>query len=96
MSAELNSKIGAQLDPMGADTRGSKPMAGDESEVPMTQTSLEVKSVFGSIAIECAASVTGSILPSSDGMIFSGLKAEVIADAISRTLSDGRVTSCSS
>ena len=46
MSAELNSKIGARSDSMGADTRGSEPMAGDESEVPMTQASLEVRSVF--------------------------------------------------
>ena len=47
MSTELNSKIGAQLDPMGTDTRGSEPMAGDESEGPMRQTALEVKSMFG-------------------------------------------------
>ena len=77
MSAERNSKIGGQLDPIGSNTRGSEPMAGDESEGLMTQTSLEVKSVFGSIVVECAASVAGSILPSSDGMICSGLRARV-------------------
>ena len=83
MSAELNSKIGAQPDPLGVDTRGSEPMAGDESEGPMTQTSLELKSVFGSITVECAASVAGSILPSSDGTICTGPKARAAAGAIS-------------
>ena len=83
MSVELNSEIGAQLDPMGADMRGSEPMAGDESEGPMTQTSLEVKSVFGSIAVECAASVVGSILPSSDGTICTGFKAGAAAGVTS-------------
>ena len=83
MSAELNSKIGAQLDPMGADTRGSEPMAEDESEGPTTQTSLEVKYVFGSIAVECAASVAGSILPSSDGTICTESKARAAAGEIS-------------
>ena len=53
MSAELNSKIGAPLDPMGADTHGSEPMTGDESEGLMTHTSLEVESMFGSNAVEC-------------------------------------------
>ena len=67
--------IGAKSDPMGTDARGSEPMAGDESEGPMTQTSLEVKPVFGSIAAECAASVAGSILPSSDDAICTKFKA---------------------
>ena len=51
--------IGAQLDPMGKDAHGWKPMAGDESEGPMAHTSSEVKSVFDSIAVECAASMAG-------------------------------------
>ena len=38
--------IDAQLDLMGEDTRGSKPMVGDDSEGPMTHASLDVKSVF--------------------------------------------------
>ena len=88
--------IGAQSDSIGTDARGSKPMAGDESEGPMTQISLEVKSVFGPSTDECAASVAGSIHPSSDGAICSGLRAGVVAGVISRTLSDVRVTSCSS
>ena len=42
--------IGAQSDSIGTDARGSEHMAGDESEGPMKQISLEVKSVFGSIS----------------------------------------------
>ena len=79
--AEL--QIGALLDPMGMDTRGLEPMAGNKSEGPMTQTSLEVEYVFGSIAVECAASMVGSILPSSDGTICTRSKATVAAGAIS-------------
>ena len=67
--------IGAQSDMMGTDARGSEPMARNESEGPMTQTSLEEKSVFGSIAAKCAASVAGSIHPSSDGTICFGFRA---------------------
>ena len=51
--------IGAQSGSICTDGCGSEPMVGDESEGPMTQTSLEAKSVFGSIATECAASVEG-------------------------------------
>ena len=65
------------------DARGSEPMDRDESEGPMTQTSLEVKSVFDSITVECAASVAGSILPSSDGTIYTGFKARAAAGVIS-------------
>ena len=75
--------ISAQLGMMGTDARGSDPMAGDESEGPMKNTSLEAKSVFGSIAAECAASVAGSILPSSDGTICSRFKAGAAAGVIS-------------
>lgn len=69
MSAELNSKIDAWSDSMGADTRGSEPMVGDESKVPMTHASLEVGSVFGSSAAKSAASVARLSLPSSDGAL---------------------------
>ena len=79
---------------MGTDVRGSKPMAGDEFEDPMTQTSLEAKYVFGSIAVECATSVAGSIHPSSDGTIGSRLRAGAATGVISRTPSDGRSKSC--
>ena len=75
--------IGAQSGSIGTDARSLEPMAGDESEGPMTQTSLEAKSVFGSIADECAASVAGSIHPSSDGAICSGSKARAAAGAFS-------------
>ena len=61
--------IGAQSDSIGTDAGGSEPMAGDESNGSVTRVSEEVKSVFGSIAAECAASVAGSIHPSSDGAI---------------------------
>lgn len=96
MSAELNSKIGARSYSMGADTRGSEPMAGDESEVPMTQALLEVRSVFGSSAIESKAFVERLSLPSSDGALYSGSRASVVTCAISRTPSDDRFRSCSS
>ena len=75
--------IGAQSESIGTDARGSEPMIRDESEDPMTQISLEVKSVFGSSADECAASVVGSIHPSSDGAICSGSKAGTAAGAFS-------------
>ena len=67
--------IGAQSDSIGMDVHGSEPVAGDESEGPMTPASSEVGSVFGSNADECVASVAGSIHPSSDGAICSGLRA---------------------
>jgi len=82
MSAELNSKIGIQSDSMGADTRGSEPMAGDESEAAMTHASLEVRSVFGSSAGESAASVARLSFPSSDGALYSGSRARAITSAI--------------
>ena len=75
--------IGAQSDSIGMDARGSEPMAGDESEGPMTQTFLEVRLVSGSITAECAASVAGSIHLSLYGIICSRFKAEAAADVIS-------------
>ena len=65
--------IGAQSDSIGMDASSSEPVAGDESKGPATQVSQEVKLVFGSIAAGCAASVAGSIHPSSDGTICSEL-----------------------
>ena len=82
--------VGAQSYSIGTDARGSEPMAGDESEGPMTQISLEVKSVPSTSGDECAASLTGSIHPSSDGVICSRLRVGAAAGAISRTPSDGR------
>ena len=83
MSAELNSKIDARSEPMGADTRGSEPMAGDESEVPMTHASLEVRSVFGYSAAESASSVARLSFPSLDGALCSGSRARAATGAIS-------------
>ena len=53
--------IGAQSDSIGTGARGSEPNAGDKSGGPVTQISLEVESVFGSNANECAAFEVGSI-----------------------------------
>ena len=83
MSAELNSKIGARSDSMGADTCSLEPMAGDESEALMTQASLEVRYVFGYSAAESAASVARLSFPSSDGALFSGSRARAVTGAIS-------------
>ena len=75
--------IGAQSDSVGTDARGSETMTGDESAGPMTKISLEVKSVFGSSTDECAASVAGSIHPSSDGASCFGSKARAAAGVFS-------------
>ena len=88
--------IGAQSDLIGTDAGGSEPVVGDESKSPATLVSWEVKSVFGSIATECAASEAGSIHPSSDDPIGSGSRAGVDKGVISRTPSDSRAKSCSS
>ena len=86
--------IGAQSDWIGTDAGGSEPVVGDEFKGPATQVSLEVKSVFGSIAAECAASVAGSIHPSSEGATCSGTKSRAVAGAMFRILSDYRSRSC--
>ena len=62
--------IGAKSDSMGTGARGSEPMAGDKSEVPMTQASLDVISVFDSDDIESVVSPAlnpEQIVPSEDG-----------------------------
>ena len=92
----VNSMTGAQSDSIGTDVRGSDPVAGDESEGPMTPPSQEVGSVFGSDADECAAYMVGSIHPPSGGTICSGLIPGAPAGAISRILSYGRSRSCPS
>ena len=65
------------------DAHGSEPVDGNESDVSVTQTSLEVKSVCGSNAAESAASVAGLSFPSSDGAVCSGSKARAVTGAIS-------------
>ena len=88
--------ISAQSDSIGTDVHDSEPMVGGESEGPMTLASSDVKSVFGSITDECAASVAGSIHPSPDGTICYELRSRAAAGVISRQPSDGRSKSCSS
>ena len=53
--------IGAQSDSIGTDARGSEPMAGDEYESPMTQASVEVKSVFDSITDAYICGLRGGV-----------------------------------
>ena len=96
MSAELNSTIDDRSSSTYADAQGSEPVAGDESMVPVTQMSLEVRSVCGSNAAESAASVAGLSFPSSDGAICSGSKARAVTGAISWVWPDDRSKSCSS
>ena len=75
--------IGAQSDSIGMDARGSEPMAGNESEVPVTQAQLNVGFVCGSSAAESAASVAGLSFPSSDDAVCSGSRARAVLGAIS-------------
>ena len=96
MSVELNSKISAQSGSMDADARGPKPMAGDESEVPVTQAQLDVGSVCGSYAAESVAYVAGLSFPSADSAVRSGSRARAVIGAMSRVRSDDRFRSCSS
>ena len=83
MSAELNSRIGAQSGSMDADARGPEPMAGDEFEVPVTQAQLDVGPVCGSSTAESVASVAGISFPSSDDAVRSGSRARAVTGASS-------------
>ena len=74
---------GAQSDSIGTDVRIWDPIAGDESEGPITPPSQEVGLVFGSDADECATSVAESIHPSMDGATGSELRLRAAADVIS-------------
>ena len=84
MSAALNSVIEY------ADTRGSELIVGNESVVPVTHTSPEVRSVCGSNVVESAASVAGLNFSSLDGAICSGSRARAVTGAISWVWSDDR------
>ena len=88
--------IGAPSVSTAIDVGGSESVARDKSSGSATRLSYGVKSVSGSIAAESAASMEGSIPLLSDGATCSRLMDGVVADAISRTLSDIRVASCSS
>ena len=57
MFAALNSAIDDRSCLTYADVHGSELMAGNESEVPVTQTLPEVRYVCGSNAVESAGSV---------------------------------------
>ena len=85
---------GAQSDSIGPDIHGSDPVAGNKSEGPATQISLDVESMFVSNAYEYAASVAGSIHPSSDDAICPGFRSGAAPGAVSRILSDSRSKSC--
>ena len=61
---------------MGPGAYGLEPTAGHRSEDPVTQTSLEVESVFGSTADEYAVSGAGSIHPPLNDVICPGFRSE--------------------
>ena len=96
MSAAQNSAIDDQSCSTYADAHDSELIAGNESEVPVTQTLPEVRSVCGSNAAESAASVAGLSFPSSDSAIYSGSKARAVTSAISWLWPDDRFKSHSS
>ena len=96
MSAELNSKTGAQSGSMDAYACSPEFMAGDESEVPETQAQPDVGSVYGSSAAESMASVAGLSFPPSDGAVRSSSRAREVTGASSYVRPDDRTRSCSS
>ena len=96
ISAVLNSKIDKRSSSVSADSHGSELIAEDESGVPATQISCEVKSMCGSNAGEFVASVVGLSLRSLDGAVCSRSKAIAVTGAISWMWSDDRFRSCSS
>ena len=81
---------------MSAGSHGSELIIKDESGVPVTQISCEVKSMCGSNAGESVASVVGLSFPSLDGAVCSGSRARVVTGAISWMRYDDRFRSCSS
>ena len=66
--------IDAQLGSIGTDVRGSDPVAGDESGIPLTQILQGAESVCGSNAVDSAV---------SDGAIYSGSKAVAVIGTVS-------------
>ena len=83
MSAALNSKIYKQSSSASAGSHGSELMGGDESGVPVTQISCEVKSMCDSNVGESVASVVGLSLQSLDGAVCCGSKARAVTGGIS-------------
>ena len=96
MSAALNSKIDKRSSSASADAHGSEFMTRDESGVPVTKTSCDFRSMFGSNAVESVASAVGLSLLSLDGAICYGSVARAVTGAISWMRSDDRFRSCSS
>ena len=96
ISAAVNSITGAQPGSAGSGARRLEPTTGYESEGPVSQASLGVKSVFGSTADGCAASVAGSIHPSLGDAVCPRFRSGAPTGAISRALSDNRSKPCSS
>ena len=88
--------ISVQSDSIGTGAGGSESVAREGSGSLTTRLSCRVRSMYGLIADDDKASVAGSIHPSSDGAIYSRLRARAAAGAISRTPSDGRSKSCPS
>jgi len=81
---------------MDADARGPESIAGDESEVPETQSQLDVGFVCGLSVAESAASTVGLSFPSSDDAVRSGSRARAVTGASSCARPDDRSRSCSS
>ena len=96
MSAELNSKTGAQSGSMDADACGPESLAGEESEVSVTQAQPNIGSVCDSSAAESVASGALLSFPSSDDAVCSGSRARAVTSAISYAWPDDRSRSCSS
>ena len=96
MSAALNSKIDKRSSSASADAHGLEFMTRDESRDPVTKTSCDFRSMFGSNAVESAAYVVGLILLSLDATACSGSRARAVIGAISWMRPDDRFRSCSS
>ena len=96
MSAALDLKIDNRSSSASADSHGSELIAGDESGIPVTQISCDVKTMRGSNVAESATSVAGLSLPSAEGAVCSGSKARAVMEAISWMRSHDRFKSCSS
>ena len=86
--------IGAQSDSIGRGAEG--PEFGGESGNVESRASRRIRLVFGSIAVEAAASAVGSSHPPSVGAVGSELKVGPDAGAASRALFGGRAKSCPS
>ena len=94
MSAAVNSMIDAQSGAIGRGAEGSE--SGEESGSLESRASQRIGLVFGSIAVENAASMAGSIPPSVDGATGSELRVGADSCAASRALSGCRAKSCPS